>query len=127
MADQKSWTELLEESLPKGSLHMRDRLRDWHVNVDERAKRIADNLGKFAEIKDGKLLDFGCGEGGIAVYFAKQGLESWGVDISGDQLFRTMLRAKENGVAIKTVKLDSKRVWPENYRMLNLILSFARM
>ena len=106
---------------------MRDRLRDWHVNVDERAKRIADNLGKFTEIKGGRLLDFGCGEGGIAVYFAKQGLESWGVDISGDQLFRTMLRAKENGVAIKTVKLDSKRVWPENYRMLNLILSFARM
>ena len=53
-----------------------------------------------------KLLDLGCGEGRNAVYFAQQGFEVVGLDLSLPGLEKTRRYAKEADVHIKTIHAD---------------------
>jgi len=109
MEDKKTWSELLEESLPRNPV-LHEKLKAWHLNLDQQAKVIHYNLSKFKNLKGQRLLDFGCGESGIAVYFAKQGLETWATDMQEPPLYRTRVRAEENGVEVKTFKLNERGI-----------------
>jgi tellurite methyltransferase len=60
-----------------------------------------------------KLLDLGCGEGRNAVYFAQQGFEVTGVDLSSPGLEKTQRYAKEVGVSLTIVQADLKDYRPE--------------
>ena len=60
-----------------------------------------------------RLLDVGCGEGRNAVYFAQQGFEVTGVDLSLPGLEKAQRYAKEVGVALTTVQADLKDYQPE--------------
>jgi len=102
MGPDKNWLALLDESLARHSPHIRRRLREWVLNVDGRCAVIADNLAKFTPLQKQRLLDFGCGEGGVALYFAKLGLDAWGADVDQSQLRRAELRARESGAELKT-------------------------
>ena len=53
-----------------------------------------------------KLLDLGCGEGRNAVYFARQGFELVGLDLSSPGLEKTRKYANEMGVHIETIHAD---------------------
>lgn len=53
-----------------------------------------------------KLLDLGCGEGRNAVYFAKNGFDVNGLDMSGIGLEKMRRYAKETGVCIKEIQTD---------------------
>lgn len=84
-------------------------------------KRNEDSIG-LMDIKDRKVLDFGCGEGESLEYlFNKGASEIWGIDISEEQISRAKERFpmfKENFIVSpmeETVEL------PENY--FDLIVS----
>jgi tellurite methyltransferase len=53
-----------------------------------------------------RLLDLGCGEGRNAVYFAKQGFDVVGLDLSPLGLEKTKRYAQEVGVQIQTIQAD---------------------
>ncbi|MFX1513888.1 MAG: class I SAM-dependent methyltransferase, partial [Promethearchaeota archaeon] len=53
-----------------------------------------------------KLLDLGCGEGRDAVYFAKNGFMTVGLDLSHIGLEKTKKYAEETGVKIKIIQAD---------------------
>lgn len=61
-----------------------------------------------------KLLDLGCGEGRNAVYFAKQGFEVVGIDMSLSGLEKTKEYAEEEGVYVKTTQADITNYEPED-------------
>jgi tellurite methyltransferase len=56
-----------------------------------------------------KLIDLGCGEGRNAVFFAKQGYDVVGLDVSEVGLEKTRKYAREEGVHVKTIKADITR------------------
>jgi len=60
-----------------------------------------------------KLLDLGCGEGRNAVYFAQQGFEVTGVDMSLPGLKKARRYAQEVGVSLTTVRADIEDYRPE--------------
>lgn len=53
-----------------------------------------------------KMIDLGCGEGRNAVYFAKQGFDVVGLDISEVGLEKAKRYAEEERVTLKTIKAD---------------------
>jgi tellurite methyltransferase len=53
-----------------------------------------------------RLIDLGCGEGRNAVYFARQGYEVVGMDLSQPGLDKTRRLAAETGVQVVTVHAD---------------------
>ncbi|MCX4778314.1 SAM-dependent methyltransferase [Streptomyces sp. NBC_01264] len=55
-----------------------------------------------AQLTPGRALDLGCGEGGDAVWLARQGWHVTGTDISGVALERAAVHAAEAGVADRT-------------------------
>lgn len=46
----------------------------------------------------GPVIDIGCGSGDIALFFAEQGLETWGVDFSPEAIRRAEEKARGRGV-----------------------------
>jgi ubiquinone biosynthesis O-methyltransferase len=100
------WADLFEASLPPHCPLMHNLLKEWHTHGDDRAKVIWDNLSKFTGLEGKTLLDFGCGEGVLSIYFAKHKMQVTGVDITADQIFRTKLRAAENQVALETYLIN---------------------
>jgi len=53
----------------------------------------------FSEGKiTGPVIDIGCGSGDIALFFAEQGLETWGVDFSPEAIRRAEEKAGTRGI-----------------------------
>lgn len=53
------------------------------------------------QIKAGKVLDIGCGEGRISIFFAKNGFDAYGIDFSETAIKRAKNFAKREGVSDK--------------------------
>lgn len=113
MDQTKSWTELFEASLPRQCPQIYEKLKLWHLEVEERAKVIWENLSKFTELKGKTFLDFGCGEGGMAIYFARLGVRVFAAEITPAQLERVRLRAQEKGVQLTTWLINENGQIPE--------------
>ncbi|MFC4011258.1 FAD-dependent oxidoreductase [Nonomuraea purpurea] len=71
--------------------------RMWSGNANARLVRDATDLAP------GRALDLGCGEGGDAVWLARQGWRVTAVDVSGVALGRAAEHAQEAGVADRIV------------------------
>jgi len=115
---QSNWRKALEKALPPSSSPLYQKYLDWHLNVEARARVIEHNLNKFISLENLKILDFGCGEGGMSVYFARKGFEVWAVDIDREKLARVKLRAEENEVKLNILPLSPEgraENLPENY------------
>ncbi len=92
---------------------MYEKLKLWHLEVSERAGVIWDNLSKFTSLPGKTFLDFGCGEGGMAIYFAKKGMTASGADITQAQLERSRLRAREEQVGLAAFLINEQGRIPE--------------
>ena len=79
-----------KEAWYKGSLHQ---VSHGH--------RIADMVSRHLDIKDKKVLDIGCGDGGISVAFALRGADIVGIDLDPDRIETSVLRAKDHRVDVK--------------------------
>jgi len=59
--------------------------------------RLAQLDAVFPDL-EGRLLDFGCGEGGLTITLRRKGIETFGVDIRGRSLRIAKLRAGRYGL-----------------------------
>ncbi|MCP2048232.1 UNVERIFIED_ORG: SAM-dependent methyltransferase [Paenarthrobacter nicotinovorans] len=76
----------------------------WDGMYRERAKIWSGNpnpqlVAEAKDLKPGKALDLGCGEGGDAIWLAKQGWTVTALDVSAVALERAAEHAEEAGVA----------------------------
>ncbi len=63
-------------------------------------------LVESGEIKPGKALDIGCGEGFYSIYLAKKGFEVTGIDISPKAIEQAKANAEKHGVKIDFRVMD---------------------
>src|SRR6202008_569344 len=86
----------------------RSRGRLWSGEPNQRL------VEEITGLAPGRALDLGCGEGGDAVWLARQGWHVTAVDVSGVALSRTSRAAEEAGVAdrVAVVRHDLSRSFP---------------
>ncbi|MFB8775990.1 class I SAM-dependent methyltransferase [Streptomyces broussonetiae] len=89
-------TPLTEPAVAFWEARYRDAARVWSGRPNELLVR------EVAGLRPGTALDLGCGEGGDAVWLARQGWRVTGVDISATALDRAAGHAAEAGVADRT-------------------------
>lgn len=67
-------------------------------------------LPKMGDLKGKKVLELGCGPGGTAVIFAQKGAQVVAVDISQDQVEKTIHKARDYSVSdrVKAVVMDAE-------------------
>jgi len=89
------------------ALYQRDEHRIWSGNVNVNLRTEVEGL------KPGRALDLGCGEGGDAIWLAKQGWTVDGVDISTTALARAAEAAAEAGVTVNWLHRNIVEWQPE--------------
>ena len=88
-----------KEAWYKGSLHQ---VSHGH--------RIADMVSRHLDIKDKKVLDIGCGDGGVSVAFAQRGADVVGIDLDPDRIDTSTLRANDHRLNVKFFVDDAEKM-----------------
>ena len=103
MTKQVTYRELLEQSLPERSSPLYQLNLDYSLSAIERGYTIVDEVEKHAPVAGKKILDLGCGEGGVAIVFALRGGDATALDISQGKIDRMKTWAEENRVTVQGV------------------------
>lgn len=77
----------------------------WGTEPASFARRVA-----ALAVPGGRVLDLGCGEGRDSVFFAAQGFEVTGVDVSGAGIVKGRRLAESRGVRVRWLVGDMARV-----------------
>jgi len=67
-------------------------------------------LERFGTLRGTRVLDYGCGAAEAGVYFAKQGADVVGIDVSPGMLAVAKKLAEHHGVAIETREVTENRI-----------------
>jgi 2-polyprenyl-3-methyl-5-hydroxy-6-metoxy-1,4-benzoquinol methylase len=90
--------QLLEAALPPKT---HPRYRAWHTHAlsgIERGRVQIEIVSRFSrEIRGARVLDFGCGDGGLAVAFARAGARVTAIDSDPGRVERTRALAEDFG------------------------------
>jgi len=107
VAERRSYAELLEESLPPKGSPLYKLNRDYALRAIDRGGQIADILERSIPVEGAKVLDMGCGEGGVAIAFALRGAEVTALDVSPGRIERMKVWASEHNVHVNGIVADS--------------------
>ncbi|MFH1559939.1 MAG: class I SAM-dependent methyltransferase [Chloroflexota bacterium] len=107
MKEKPTYRELLEESLPHESSPFYQQNADYAFSAIERGNAIADVMERYAPVRGSRILDLGCGEGGVAIAIALRGGEVTALDASPARIERMKVWASEHGVDVKGVAADA--------------------
>lgn len=90
-----SYLELLQKSLPSKKDTRYHIWLQYALDAVKRGQLIVTILSKYANIKNAKILDIGCGEGGISIALALEKGNVCSIDLDYDRVYRTKVRANE--------------------------------
>lgn len=107
MKDKPTYRELLEKALPDKASPFYQQNADYAFSAIERGNAIADVMERYAPVPGSRVLDLGCGEGGVAIAFALRGGEVTALDATPDRIERMEVWASEHGVEVKGVAVDA--------------------
>ncbi|MBF8267065.1 MAG: Methyltransferase type 11 [Dehalococcoidia bacterium] len=107
MKEKPTYRELLEDSFPEKSSPLYHRNADYAFTAIERGTQIVDIMEKHVSIRGSRVLDLGCGEGGVAIAFALRGGQVTALDASPERIERMKVWASEHGVAVEGVAGDA--------------------
>jgi 2-polyprenyl-3-methyl-5-hydroxy-6-metoxy-1,4-benzoquinol methylase len=103
MKEKPTYSELLEDFLPEKSSPLYHLNADYTSTAIERGTQIVDIMEKHIPVRGSKVLDMGCGEGGVAIAFALRGAEVTALDVSPERIERMEVWASEHGVEVNGV------------------------
>ena len=103
MTGKLTYRELLEDSLPDKSSPLYQMNLDYALSAIERGGIIAEIMEEHIPFSGCKVLDLGCGEGGVAIAFALKGAAVTALDVSPDRIERMKVWSKEHGVVVEGV------------------------
>jgi len=63
------------------------------ADLVENAAAFVVDLLRRSQVREGRVLDLGCGAGQLTASVSKAGYEAWGVDVSGPMIARARVRA----------------------------------
>ncbi|MFB0561721.1 MAG: class I SAM-dependent methyltransferase [Candidatus Lokiarchaeia archaeon] len=99
--------KLLQELILPPKQHPRfDILELYHLTGVERGNFIVSLFKKFIEINKLKVLDVGCGSGGVSIAFAKHGARVVSIDLNVNYTKITKVRACEEKVLLDVLNTD---------------------
>jgi len=107
MKESRSYRELLEEFLPDKSSPLYELTAEYAFTAVDRGLLIADVMQGYVPVSGSRVLDMGCGEGGVAIAFALRGAEVTALDISPGRIERMEVWASEHNVSVHGVVADS--------------------
>lgn len=99
---KKTFLRVLESKLPASSHYRYKFYKDYSLDALERGQRLYGLLAPVFPLENKRVLDLGCGYGGIAIYFAKKGCSVMAVDIDYSHVLGCLLRANEETVSLWT-------------------------
>jgi 2-polyprenyl-3-methyl-5-hydroxy-6-metoxy-1,4-benzoquinol methylase len=103
----KSYLELLEETLPSPAHKNYKAWKQYALTAITRGLILRKIISKFVNVESARVLDVGCGDGGISIAFCKQGkTEMYGIDINPMGVYKSKVRAKEEEATINFLIAD---------------------
>ena len=105
----------------EGFAYVYDTFMD-NVPYEEWTDYVTEILEEY-EIRDGLVLDLGCGTGSMTELLAKKGYDMIGVDLSGEMLEIAMEKRAENGLDILYLQQDMREF--ELYGTVRAIVSIC--
>ena len=109
MTEAPAYRELLEEFLPDQSSPLYRLTAEYAFTAIERGFLIADIVERWMPVRGSKVLDIGCGEGGVAIAFALRGGDVTALDVAPARIERMNVWASEHGVAIGGIVADARK------------------
>ena len=118
----KTYLQLLEESLPE---HEHPRYAAWRayaLSGEERAAPVVKTLQGLVDLPASKVLDLGCGDGGLTIAVSRAGAVVTAIDIDHASVTRTHTKLEEQKVT-SSVVLASAESLPLASRSMDVVIA----
>jgi SAM-dependent methyltransferase len=103
----KSYLELLKESLPSPTHKNYKMWKQYALDAIKRGLLVRKIISKFIHADGIRVLDVGCGEGGISIAFSKEGKNDvYSIDINPTRVKKSKARAREEKAMINLLIAD---------------------
>jgi 2-polyprenyl-3-methyl-5-hydroxy-6-metoxy-1,4-benzoquinol methylase len=113
MRESRSFEELLEAFLPPPTHPLYEQNKRYNIDAEERGNRLAALLSLPRKLEGLRVLDIGCGTGGISVAFARRKAIVFSLepnDTHGLLMDLTVARAREAGVSLCPVIARGEKI-----------------
>lgn len=106
MSDQ--YLKILEKKLPSPADPKFKGFLEYAESSIRRGEQIIQQIKPFVALPGKKILDVGCGEGGVAIAFAKAGCQVTAIDKDSDSIEMARLRSEEEKVTINILQKNAE-------------------
>lgn len=101
--EKLTFKQEINKSYGKTNFSMAEKWYKGSLEMVARGHRIADMVSQHIDIRKKRVLDIGCGDGGISVAFAERGAETVGIDCNPERCRLAQLRANDHKVDVKFI------------------------
>ncbi len=91
-------------------------IKDWELKIIKARGVVSDFKKRIGDVNGLKIIDIGCGNGGLSIAFSESGAEVTGVDIETELINIATKNAETIGRVVKFIKYDGNILpFPDNF------------